>query len=152
MSFLGEGMDLEVNEVGPINKKWRQIAIGSFAIVILAIVFWFAISMSAPKNLTIRFTDDKIRVGTSTSLIIEFRNTGSGDLKNVYFDIKPETSSIVLSSTNHTEPVIGAGAYRKLEIPLTVVGNLTEGTYRITVTADAGDKEYKESAYLEVVK
>ncbi|GEM_PF-6689054 len=156
MGFLGEeGMDIEVNELNPIGsigKKWKQIVIGVVAILLLIFIFWFAISLSSPKELTIRFTDDKIRVGTSTTLIIEFRNLGNEDLRNVYFRIEPENQGIVLANNEHVETVIGAGAYRKIEIPVSVVGNLTEGTYRISVVVEAGEKEITQNAYLEIVK
>ncbi len=144
--------DIEINELNPISGKKKEILIGIAAILILIGLVYGVLQFMKPNDLNVYFTDAKIRPGASTELVVEFRNNTPEDLHNVLFRITPENTNILVGKAEHVEPIIGSGSYRKLEIPVTVLGNLTEGTYKINILVDAGEKEYNTNVYLEITK
>ncbi len=141
---------IEINELNPVTGKKKQIILGILGIVAIAIILFIIINWSQPTPLSVSFTDSKIRAGSSTELVVEFRNLGNKDLHNVEFRITPENQNIVVNNSQWTENTIGAGAYRKLVFPVKAKGNLTQGTYRITVEVRAGDQDYTKNVYLEI--
>ena len=144
--------DLEINELGPVSGKKKQIIIGIFAVAILIGILFLFLSFFKPGPLNAYFTDPTVRPGAKTILVVEFKNVENADLHNVLFKVTPEVSNINISESQHTEEVIGSGAYRRLEIPVTVNGSLTQGTYKIRIEVDAGKEKWYKDVYLEITK
>ncbi len=143
---------LEINELGPVSGKKKQIIIGVIAILALVGILAFFFMTFKQEPLSAYFTDSVIRPGTRTVLVVEFRNLGNKDLHDVFFQITPENQEINITQPKHIEPVIGSGAYRRLEIPVVVSGNLTQGSYKISILVDAGKEKFQKNVYLEITK
>ncbi len=140
---------LEINDINVGGRK-KQVVVGVIVAVVLIIIFIAAISMVKPQPLSVKFTDSKIKPGSSTKLVVIFKNMTPKDMHNVTFTVTPEDKNISVSNNDWVEQTIGAGAYRTITFPISVSGNLTQGTYRITVNVKAGQTDYKKNVYLEI--
>ncbi len=143
---------IQIDELKPMSGKKKQMIVGIFAVLLLLVIVFVAMSLSKPEPLSAYFTDSKIRPGASTELVVTFRNLGSKDLHDVRFFVSPESKDIMVSNPEHTEPTIGAGAYRKMVFNVSVNKTLTQGTYRISVEVDAGEDKYEKNVYLEIAE
>jgi hypothetical protein len=146
-------MDLDLEDLGSgdaaSKAKWVGAAL-VFVVAVLAIA-WLAIAVVAPRTLAVSFSQPKIAPGMATSVVVEIKNTGMADAKDVNILVSSENPAVVtVVKSQHTEAVIGKGAYRKLEFPVAVSPTATPGTYKITVTAFILGKQETADAYLEV--
>ena len=142
--------DIQIDGFKGVSDKRKKILVSLIGVLVLVGLVVVIIGDIHSGPLTVRFSDGKITPGSTTELIIVFRNTGNTDLRHVEFKITSETPKIMINTTDHVEEVIGAGSYRKMEIPIKVEEGLTQGTYRITVDVRSGEKEYVSNVHLEI--
>lgn len=136
---------------GGLTKHLKTVGIAVVAIIVILVLGWLALTTVAQSPISLSFDKAKVKAGESAALKVTVVNTGEADAKDVVITVVPESGAITVADASRTEATIGSKARREFEFSVSVSGNATSGSYKITSTASGlGEKAQVASAYLEV--